>query len=252
MADSTVTLIPPLKLALGFVPVAAIALVMWHWSVGARTVLWASARMLLQLALIGYVLTWIFTAGDVRIVALVLTVMLTAASFIALRPLGHRSTRTWWHAFTAIASGGLVSLLLTVGGVLTPAALLEARVVIPLAGMIFASAMNAVSLAAERFAVETTRGIDVAAARREALNAAMIPLLNSFFAVGLVTLPGMMTGQILSGVDPAVATRYQVMVMCMTFSAAGLAAIVYLLLAGAEASNMNGNTDASDRHRDKV
>jgi len=58
----------------------------------------------------------------------------------------------------------------------------------------------------------------------------MIPVINAFFAVGLVTLPGMMTGQILSGVDPSVAVRYQIVVMCMTCGAGGLSAITYLQL----------------------
>ncbi len=63
-----------------------------------------------------------------------------------------------------------------------------------------------------------------------ALEAAMIPQINSLLAVGIVSLPGMMTGQILSGVDPQVAVRYQVMVMCMVFGSGGLAAAIYLML----------------------
>jgi len=58
----------------------------------------------------------------------------------------------------------------------------------------------------------------------------MIPVINSFFAVGLVSLPGMMTGQILSGVSPLVAVRYQIMVMCMIFGAAGLSTVCFLML----------------------
>ena len=60
------------------------------------------------------------------------------------------------------------------------------------------------------------------------LNAALIPQLNSLFAVGLVSLPGMMTGQILAGADPLVAVRYQIMVMCMLLGSAGIAGAIYL------------------------
>ena len=67
-------------------------------------------------------------------------------------------------------------------------------------------------------------------ARAAAYKASLLPLLNMFFAVGLVSLPGMMTGQILSGVDPLVAVRYQIMVMCMLFGSGGIAAAVYLSL----------------------
>jgi putative ABC transport system permease protein len=58
----------------------------------------------------------------------------------------------------------------------------------------------------------------------------MIPQVNGFLAVGLVSLPGMMTGQILSGVSPLIAVRYQVMVMAMVFATAGIGLITYFLL----------------------
>ena len=107
----------------------------------------------------------------------------------------------------------------------------EPSFVVPLAGMIFANTMNTVSLAAERFESERGGGVDVVLARRTALDAALIPQINGLLAVGLVSLPGMMTGQILSGVEPLVAVRYQIMVMCMVFGAGGLGATVYLALA---------------------
>ena len=56
-------------------------------------------------------------------------------------------------------------------------------------------------------------------------------MTNSLFAVGLVALPGMMTGQILSGVSPLIASRYQIMVMCMIFAAAGISTVIFLVLA---------------------
>ncbi len=106
----------------------------------------------------------------------------------------------------------------------------EPRIVVPLAGMIFANAMNTVSLAAERIEAELQKISDFTQAQRIALDAALIPQINGLLAVGLVSLPGMMTGQILSGVSPVVAARYQIMVMCMIFGYAGLATIIYLKL----------------------
>ena len=106
----------------------------------------------------------------------------------------------------------------------------EPRFVVPLAGMIFANSMNTISLAGERFHAERGRGEDYLSARRLAMEAAMIPQVNALLAVGLVSLPGMMTGQILSGVEPLTAARYQIMVMCMIFSTAGLAAVLYMAL----------------------
>ena len=96
--------------------------------------------------------------------------------------------------------------------------------------MLFASAMNAVSLAAERFEAERRESRPYVAARNNALQAALIPVTNLLFAVGLVALPGMMTGQILSGVSPLIAARYQIMVMCMIFASAGLSTGLFLYL----------------------
>ena len=72
--------------------------------------------------------------------------------------------------------------------------------------------------------------------RIEALKASLIPITNSLFAVGLVSLPGMMTGQILSGVSPFIAARYQIMVMCMIFASAGISAASFLALVRADFS----------------
>ena len=105
------------------------------------------------------------------------------------------------------------------------------RFLLPLAGMIFSSAMNSVSLAAERAGSEIKNGQPFETARRNALNAALIPITNSMFAVGIVALPGMMTGQILGGVSPLIAVRYQIMVMCMMFGTAGIAAALFLIVA---------------------
>ena len=102
------------------------------------------------------------------------------------------------------------------------------RYMIPIAGMVFASSMNGVSLAAERLKAELDRNISYDKAKSIALKASLIPITNSLFAVGLVSLPGMMTGQILSGISPHIAIRYQIMVMCMIFSAVGLSSYLFL------------------------
>jgi len=104
----------------------------------------------------------------------------------------------------------------------------SAQYVIPLAGMVFASAMNSISICAEGFQSERNRGEKITVAREFAFKAALIPITNALFDVGLVSLPGMMTGQIIAGVDPPIAARYQIMVMCMLFSSAGLSAACFL------------------------
>ena len=131
----------------------------------------------------------------------------------------------------AIVISGTLTLALVTQVVLGIEPWFLPRYMVPLAGMIFANAMNAVSLAAERFEAERGRDVGYAEARSAALQASLIPIINSLFAVGLVSLPGMMTGQILSGVSPFDAARYQIVVMCMIFGSAGMSSAIYLALA---------------------
>jgi len=98
--------------------------------------------------------------------------------------------------------------------------------------------MNSVSLAAERFHSELQNKTYIQA-RNIAFQAAMIPIINSLFAVGLVSLPGMMTGQILSGISPFIAARYQIMVMAMIFGASGLSTALYLSFVKSFYSRLN-------------
>lgn len=223
--------IPLANLALAFIPVAIVIVVMLRWSLNAGSGLFAVGRMLIQLALIGYALNWIFASDSALIVATLLTIMLLFASRIALRPLEQRQWHDFSRALVAIVVGGCLTLALITLFVLEVQPWYSPRQVIPLAGMIFASSMNTVSLAAERLAAEQQRGMHPVEARKRAYQAALIPLINMLLAVGLVSLPGMMTGQILSGVSPLIAARYQIMVMCMVTGASGISAAVYLSLA---------------------
>ena len=142
----------------------------------------------------------------------------------------------------AILTGGGLTLFLVTQFVLKLNPWFMPRYMIPLAGMIFASSMNGVSLAAERLQAEMDRNVEYIQARSIALRAALIPITNSLFAVGLVSLPGMMTGQILSGVSPLIAVRYQIMVMCMIFSAVGLSSALFLIMIKSQLSELTGKT----------
>ena len=96
--------------------------------------------------------------------------------------------------------------------------------------MVFASSMNSVSLSGERFYSELANKVSYEIARNTAFQASMIPNVNALLAVGIVSLPGMMTGQILSGISPFIAARYQIMVMCMIFASAGISSAYFLYL----------------------
>ena len=223
-------LIPIANLALAFVPGLAVVAVMHRWGVGPGKGVYANTRMLVQLVAIGYVLTYVFEADDPWIIAAVLVVMTLASAWIAMRPLRASSVRLYTVFLAALGSTGFAVFWLVTQLVLDVERWFEPSLVVPIAGMIFANSMNTVSLAAERYEAELGHGAERVAARRAAFDAGLIPQINSLFAVGLVALPGMMTGQILAGVDPLVATRYQIVVMCMVFGAGGLGAAVYLTL----------------------
>jgi putative ABC transport system permease protein len=186
--------------------------------------------MLTQLLLIGYFLVYIFKTDSALIIVAVLTIMLLSSSWIALRTMKIPRKVLYLKSLGAIALAGILILTLVTRGVLNLEPWYLPSYVIPLAGMIFANAMNSVSLAGERLEAEIDRGIPYLQARIIALKASLIPITNSLLAVGLVSLPGMMTGQILSGVSPLIAVRYQIMVMCMIFGAAGIASAIFLVL----------------------
>ncbi|WP_425398519.1 ABC transporter permease [Aeoliella sp.] len=229
---STVPPIPLENLALALLPVLVVIIIVHRWGLGVWTPLYATARMLVQLVAVGYVLKYLFLTDSPWVVLATLTIMLVVASWISLRPVKHKSAKQYLWALLAIACGGGGVVFLMTQGVLELDKWYDPQRVIPLAGMSLTAAMNCVSLAAERFEAELGRDADHHEARRQAMHASLITVTNSLLAVGLVSLPGLMTGQILAGISPLIASRYQIMIMCMVFSAGGIAAAVYLWLVG--------------------
>jgi putative ABC transport system permease protein len=234
--NTSVQVISNFQLTLAFIPVVLVLLMLLHWSLKAGFAVYALIRMLIQLLLVGYVLTTVFAAEQSWVVMLVMFIMVSAASWIALGTVQAQRRQLYPLAFLSILLGGGLTLMLVTQSVIGLAPWFEPRYMIPLAGMIFANAMNSISLAAERLSAELARNIDYLSARNEAFQAAFIPTINSMLAVGLVSLPGMMTGQILSGVSPITAAHYQIVVMCMIFGGSGLSIILFLWLAKARFS----------------
>ena len=224
----SVNIISITSLLIGFLPVIILIVIMKFWSLDALQAIYANIRMLVQLLLVGYVLTFIFETDSPILVILVIIFMISMSAFIALQPLQAKGIKPFLIVLMSLGVSGIGVLLLVTQIILDLPRWFEPQYVIPLAGMVFANSMNTISLVGERFNAELKRGVDYIEARNIAMGAAMIPQVNALLAVGLVALPGMMTGQILSGVDPLTAARYQIMVMCMIFSTAGLSAVMYL------------------------
>jgi len=210
------------------IPVLFVAYFYFRWVGNKLEILYASARMLLQLLLVGYLLSYVFDSKTSYMTIFIVVVMISAASMITLRNITYKNFAVYKMIFFSIFVGGSVNLFLVLYFVLELDTFDNPRYIIPIAGMLYANCMNAVSLVAERF--EKEREVhDYEKARAISFKASLIPQINSFLAVGLVSLPGMMTGQILSGVDPIVAVRYQIMVMFMVLGSSGISTVLYLL-----------------------
>ena len=223
-------IIPLSNLAVTFIPVLLALIILIKWSLQAGNALYSIVRMLIQLILVGYVLVYIFESDDVWITLAVIAMMIIASSWIGLRTLAKLRAQLFGHSIIASILGGGTVLLIVVWPVLTLEPLYKPQFTIPLAGMIFANSMNTISLALERLHAELNNGVEYIQARNTAMHTAMIPIVNSMFAVGLVSLPGMMTGQVLSGVSPLIAVRYQIVVMCMIFASAAFSTAILLVL----------------------
>ena len=207
----------PLLLAIGVI----------QWRLGrSQDLAVASARMVLQLIGVGYILTFLFEYDWPWLGLLILSFMMTVSSVIAIRPLKQKSLLSFYTALLALTIGSCLHLAWIVLVVLKLSPWYQPQFVIPLAGMVLANGMNALSLGAERFEAEL-RHCKQKEATQRAFNAAMIPQINALLAVGLVSLPGMMTGQILSGVSPLEAVRYQIMVMSMVAGSSAVCLSAY-------------------------
>ncbi len=237
--STSIQAIPLVNLIVAFIPVVAVVGILFKWSLDSAQALHAVLRMLVQLLLIGYFLTYIFESDSSLVVMVIFVVMVCSSSWIALGSIATRRRSLYLSALYSIVIGGGLTLAVVTQGVLNLQPWYWPQYMIPLAGMVFANSMNSVSLAAERLNAEVTRDVPYDEARKIALHASLIPIMNSLFAVGLVSLPGMMTGQILSGVSPLIAVRYQVMVMCMIFGSAGISAACFLVFSRA---TFTGNT----------
>jgi putative ABC transport system permease protein len=234
--------IGPLQLALclGFVLLAGATSFAHRLGLG-RDLAVGTVRTFAQLFLMGYVLKFVF---EVRISWLVLSmfIVMVAAAVHTIR--GRVKERTVSFAvpvfLSMLVSYSLVSMVVT-GVIVGAKPWWTPQYFIPLAGMIVGNSMTAISICLDRLfsdlrnrrnevEMKLALGADYREASREilagAMRAGMIPSINSLMAVGLVSLPGMMTGQILSGTDPLIAIRYQIVVMLMLVASTAMGSLI--------------------------
>lgn len=249
----------PLELALASGLVLASAGISLALSLGIhRQILIAALRMAVQLLLIGFVLRALFRSESHLLTAALLVAMVAAAAF----EVGSRQQRRMAGAWHFLVSGAAVSLSTMLVAAFALATLSTSadwsapRVVIPVAGIILGTSMNAASVAlnslltnlsSERNAIEAqlalgrTRWQALAPLTRRAVHAGAIPIVNQMAGAGIITLPGIMSGQILVGQDPMAAAQSQIFLMFL-LCAASLASIVIAVFL-----SLSHLTD--DRHR---
>lgn len=220
-------------------PIILVCGIYIYWQGSPKEVIYASLRMTTQLIAVGYVLISIFENPSPLISVFIVCIMLVVASWISIRPVKQHNILI--PTLTALGLSVGLHLSLTIFLVLKISSWYEPKILIPIAGMFFANSMNSISLATERFYAELKNN-NVQQAKLIAFKAAMIPQINGLLAVGLVALPGMMTGQILSGVSPLIAVRYQIMIMTMILGTTGLGAAIMLYLLTHRASTTGQKT----------
>jgi putative ABC transport system permease protein len=209
-------------------------------------------RMSIQLTLVGIYLKMLFSLNNPWFNGLWILVMLLVADWSILQRAGLKARYFFLATFTAIASSILFTTAYLVILVIQPAHYYDARYIVPLAGMILGNCLQGNVIALERFysAVRKNESeyvtfLLLGASRWEALRpyfrlavkAAINPTIAGMATMGLVSLPGMMTGQILGGSEPWLAVKYQIAIMICIFTGTTVACIINLKLSLAIAFN---------------
>jgi len=223
-----------------------------------RRMLVAATRMVVQLLTVGMVLKALFAAGSPWLTGLAAMVMIGFAGYEAYARQDHRFSGLWSWGLGAgsMAFAALVVTGLALSTAIRPEPWHHPQYAIPLLGMILGNAMTGVSLGLERLLSVVHRERRAIEARllcgatirqalqggiQESVRAGMIPTINAMAAAGLVSLPGMMTGQILAGVDPVEAVKYQLLIMFLIAGGTALGLVVAVMGAARLLSD--------DRHR---
>jgi putative ABC transport system permease protein len=213
--------------SLGIIGIAAI-LSSWQRLGLEGQFIYAAGRSLLQLLVVGYILAVIFALNNPLAVLGILGIMLTIAAIVARNRIGKKIKGLLPMVWGALLVSSALTLSYMIVLIVQPETWYSPQYLIPLAGMVLGNAMNGASLAGERLAslisqnrleVEThlclgaTPKEAIAAYRQEAIRVSLIPTLNQMLVVGIVSLPGMFTGQVLAGVDPVDAASYQILIL---------------------------------------
>jgi putative ABC transport system permease protein len=210
-----------------------------------RDLLVGTLRTFAQLFLMGYVLTFVFSVSLPWLTLLVFLVMVAAATQIIHGRIKQRHVPYLGSVFLSMLISYFAVSVLVTGVIVEARPWWQPQYFIPLSGMVVGNSMSALAVALERLFADLSKkrnlvemklclGADSREASADivsdALRAGMMPSINAMMGVGLVFIPGMMTGQILAGADPLTAIRYQIVVMLMLVASAGMGTMIVVLL----------------------
>ncbi len=205
----------------------------------------AALRTVVQLLAIGLVLEWIFANQQWYIVLALAMAMSLIAGLAAVNRIGHQYRGMRWDSVLSVWASSWVVGAVALWGIVQPDPWFTPQYAIPLLGMILGNTLNGISLGLDRLGAELDRRRDEIetllalgatrweAARgpiQDAVRAGMIPIINSMMVVGLVSLPGMMTGQLLSGAPPIDSVKYQIVIMFLIAAGASLGTVSVVLM----------------------
>jgi putative ABC transport system permease protein len=212
-----------------------------------RPVLWAATRMVVQLLLVGLLLRVVFGAASPAVTLAIVAVMVLAASReVAARPVQRiRGGGNYRIGAAVVGLSSTAAVVLALLTAIRPEPWYDPRYAVPLMGIVLGSVLNAASLALDGFlagvtthraaieaqlALGASKGEALSELVRGSIRRGMIPAINQMSAAGIITLPGTMTGQLLAGMDPVEAVKYQILLLFLLTGAGGLAAAgaVYL------------------------
>ncbi|MES9856205.1 MAG: iron export ABC transporter permease subunit FetB [Sedimenticola sp.] len=233
-----------LDLAIAALLVVALAAISWRLHLGVeKRLLIAALRSVVQLLLLGLVLKTLFTQANPYLVAALALFMLTVAGYEVMARQQRRFSGAWGMGI------GTLSMFVSSFSITLLALHLVIRIdpwytpqyLIPLLGMMLGNTMSGMALALDNLTHNAwqQRGViegklilgedwdsAIGEIRRTALRTGLIPIINAMAAAGVVSLPGMMTGQILAGSPPLEAAKYQIMILLLIAAGTGLGAIV--------------------------
>jgi putative ABC transport system permease protein len=208
----------------------AIGLSAWQKLGLAGSLAFATVRTIVQLLVVGSLLTVVFQQKNPWVVLAVLLVMLTIAAIVARNRIGKDLPNVLPLVWGAIFISTVLTLSYTSFIVIRPLTWYDPQYLIPLTGIVLGNAMNGAAIAGERLSstiqasrleIETHLSLGASPQeailqyRRAAIKAGLIPTINQMMVVGVVTLPGIITGQLLGGVSPLNAAAYQILIMFM-------------------------------------